>query len=174
MIRATNSNSNSNINSNGRVDIEGPNINLKFAMMDKIPVDDCSSFRDALTGNWNDSPLSLAFFSGKNIQILQNAIRAGVYNKSEGRYTISPQDCDVLKTIMRSMYLQHAVNLSSNYTEQIMALNKLVIDYSITQMYGEIDSYMKYKRDASNMYTLMPYPMLATTKAKTLELKKWF
>ena len=160
--------------SNGRVDIEGPNIRVKFAMMDKIPVDDCSSFRDALTGNWNDSPMSIAFFSNKNIQIIQNGIRAGVYNKSNGSYLISPQDCDVIKTIMRSMYLQHAVNLNSNYREQIAALNKLVIDYAVNQIYGEVDGYLKYKRDASNMYTIMPYPNLVTTKSKTLELKKWF
>ena len=160
--------------SNGRIDIEGPNINVRFGMMDKIPVNDCSSFRDALTGNWNDSPMSIAFFSGKNIQIIQNAIRAGVYNKSNGAFVISPQDCDVIKTIMRSMYLQHAVNLNCNYREQIEALNKLVVDYSVDQIYGEIDGYLKYKRDASNMYTIMPYPTLATTEAKTLELKKWF
>lgn len=162
------------INSNGRIDIEGPNISVRFGMMDKIPVNDCSSFRDALIGNWNDSPMSIAFFSGKNIQIIQNGIRAGVYKRSNGAYIISPQDCDIIKTIMRSMYLQHAVNLNCNYTEQIAALNKLVVDYAIDQIYGEVDGYLKYKRDASNMYTIMPYPTLATTKAKTLELKKWF
>lgn len=160
--------------SNGRIDIEGPNISVKFGMMDKIPLDDCSSFRDALTGNWNDSPMSIAFFSSKNIQIIQNGIRAGVYNKSNGTYLISPQDCDIIKTIMRSMYLQHAINLNTNYREQIAALNKLVIDYAITQIYGEVDGYLKYKRDASNMYTIMPHPTLVTTKSKTLELKKWF
>ena len=50
----------------------------------------------------------------------------------------------------------------------------LVIDYSVKQIYGEIDGYMKYKRDASNMYTLMPRPILESTKTKQLELKKWF
>ena len=165
---------NQNINSNGRVNIEGPNINLKFAMMDKIPVNECSSFREALTGNLEDSPLSLAFFSSKNIQIIQNAIRAGIYRKSDGNYLISPQDCDIIKTIMRSMYLQGSVNLLYNYTEQIIGLNTLVINYAVNQIYGEIDGYMKYKRDASNMYSIIPYPTMTTTKAKTLELKKWF
>jgi hypothetical protein len=161
-------------NSNGRINIEGPNISLKFAMMDKMPVNDTSSFRDALKGNLDDTPLSLAFFSGKNIQIIQNAIRVGVYNKSNGKYLISPQDPDVIKTIMRSMYLQGSINALSNYTEQIIGLNKLVVGYAVNQVYGEVDGYMKYKRDASNMYTLIPYPTMATTKAKTLELKKWF
>lgn len=169
-----NMNTINSMNSNGRIDIEGPNTNIRFAMMDKIPVDDCTSFREALTGNYEDSPLSLAFFSKKNIQIIQNAIRAGVYKKSNGMYLISPQDCDVIKTIMRGMFLQGSINLCSNYTEQIIALNKLVIDYSVNQIYGEIEGYIKYKRDASNMYTIMAHPTLSSTKAKTLELKKWF
>lgn len=160
--------------SNGRVNIEGPNLASKFLMMDKIPVNDCSSFRDALNGNQTQTPLSLAFFSGKNIKILQNGIRAEVYKKSDEHYLIDEQDCDVLKAIMRGIFLQHSVNLPYNYTQQIEDLNKLVIDYSVTQILGEIDGYMKYKRDASNMYTLMPRPMLETTKDKQLELKKWF
>jgi len=160
--------------SNGRVDIEGPNTATRFSMMDKIPVNECISFREALNGNWTDTTLSLSFFCEKNIEILQNGIRAGVYKKSDGQYLIDRQDCDVLKTIMRGIYLQNSVNIPYNYTEQIEGLNKLVIDYSVQQIIGEIDGYMKYKRDASNMYTLMPPPTLETTKDKVLELKKWF
>ena len=74
--------------SNGRVDILGPNTNVMFSMMDKIPVSQCSSFRDAMTGNWNDTPLSVAFFSRNNMKIIQNGIRVGVYNKSNGHYII--------------------------------------------------------------------------------------
>jgi hypothetical protein len=116
----------------------------------------------------------LAFFSEQNIKILQNGIRAGVYKRSDGQYLIGEQDCDVLKTIMRGIYLQNAINLPYNYTEQIEGLNTLVMEYSIHQILGEADGYMKYKRDASHMYTLLPTPILETTKNKTLELKKWF
>ena len=160
--------------SNGRVDIEGPNTATRFSMMDKIPVNDCTSFRDALTGNWNDSTLSLAFFSEQNIKILQKGIRAGVYKRSDVQYLIGEQDSDVLKTIMRGIYLQNSINLPYNYKEQIEGLNTLVMEYSIHQILGEADGYMKYKRDASHMYTLLPTPILETTKDKVLELKKWF
>lgn len=164
----------SNKTYNGRVNIESPNMNIRFAMMDRIPVDDCTSFRDALTGNLTDTPLSQAFFSCKNIQIIQNAIRAGVYKKSNGIFLIDPQDYDVIKTIMRGIYLQNAINVQSNYTEQIVALNKLVVDYSVDQILGEAEGYMKYKRDVSTMYMPMSLPSLETTKNKTLELKQWF
>ena len=52
--------------------------------------------------------LSDTFFSSQNIQLLQNSIRAGVYNMSNGKFTIGPQDCDTLKIIMRSIFLQYA------------------------------------------------------------------
>ena len=74
---------------NGRVNILGPNIDVRFAMSDRIPVNSVNySCRDAMTGNWNDTLLSNAYFSGKNIQILQNGIRAGVYNKSNQQYKL--------------------------------------------------------------------------------------
>lgn len=159
---------------NGRVNIESPNLSIRFAMTDRIPVDDCSSFRDALTGNLTETVMSQAFFSGKNIRIIQNGIRAGVYEKSQGQYLIDEQDCDVIKTIMRAMYLQNSINAPNNYTEQIAALNKLVIDFSVKQVLGEAEGYMKYKRDISSLYTPMSPPTLETTKSKTLELKPWF
>ena len=90
--------------SNGRIDIESPSPSAQFALFDKIPVSSqCTSFTDAMTGNWNDTPMSMAFFSDKNMQIIQNGIRAGVYNQSGGKYDIGPQDCDNLKMIMRAI-----------------------------------------------------------------------
>ena len=94
--------------SNGRLDIESPSPSAQFALFDRIPISSqCKSFTDAMTGNWNDTPMSLAFFSDQNMQIIQNGIRAGVYNQSGGKYDIGPQDCDNLKMIMRAIYFQH-------------------------------------------------------------------
>ncbi len=73
-----------NFASNGRVDILGP-IGPQFQLSDKIPIKQCVSFRDALTGQWTDTLLSCTFFSKENIQILQNAIRKGVYDRSNGQ-----------------------------------------------------------------------------------------
>ena len=57
---------------NGRVNILQPDTKAQFAMYDRIPAHQPSSYRDALQGNWKDSPLSLAYFSKQNIIILQN------------------------------------------------------------------------------------------------------
>lgn len=163
------------MNNNGRINIITPDINVKFNMMDKIFVDDCTSFRDTINVNYTNTPLIDAFFSSKNIQIIQNAIRANIYKISNGEYIISQQDCDTLKIIMRGVFLQHSMNMQSNYTEQISQLNEMVIEFSVKQLVGEIESYLKYKRDVSTLATPMPLPIMSSTvKTKQLELKQWF
>jgi hypothetical protein len=143
-------------------------------MSDRIPVNQCSSFREAMVGNWNDTALSVAFFSGQNIKILQNGIRAGVYNKSNGQYVIGEQNCDELKIIMRSVFLQYSKNLSVDIPGQIEKLNKYVLIYAVNQVYGEADGYMKYKRDASTLVVPLSTPILTYSSDKQLELKPWF
>ena len=162
-------------NSNGRVNILGPNLDERFSMSDRIPINSTKySFRDAMTGNWYDTQLSNAFFSANNVQIVQNGIRSGVYNKSNKQYVIGEQNQDELKIIMRSIFLQYSKNLPDNIPRQINELNKYVFDYAINQVYNEADGYMKYKRDASTMWTPLAPPILSYSNDKQLELKKWF
>ena len=154
-----------------------PNTNALFAMKDKIAaggVTGATDFRGAMTGNWYNTRLSDAFFSAANIQALQNGLRAGVYRRSNGQYVISEQNPDELKIIMRSIFLQYSANDATGIPKQIAALNALVLDYAVGQVYGEAEGYMKYIRDASQMYTPMARPVMSTTNDKQLLLKKWF
>jgi hypothetical protein len=156
---------------NGRVNIMGPNIDMKFAMTDKMPL---SSFTDAMTGNWYNTDLSVTFFSVQNIRILQNGIRAGVYHRSNGHYIIGEQSADELKIIMRSIFLQNAQNLPQSITQQIQALNTLVLEFAVPQVFGEAEGYMKYKSDASTLVVPLAPPILSYSNDKQLELKPWF
>ena len=158
---------------NGRIDIISPTLNNQFELSDKIPVHTTAAFRDAMTGNWMNTPLSLAYFSSENINIIQNNIRKGVYDKSNGEFVIGLQDEDELKIIMRSVFLQNSLNLETNIREQIRDLNALVESYAIEQVYKEAISYLKYKRDASNMYALLALPSNSSTRGKTLELQRF-
>lgn len=161
--------------SNGRVNILGPNVEDRFALTDRIPLNSTKySFRDAMSGNWYDTQLSNAFFSAANIQIIQNGIRAGVFNRSNKQYVISEQSMDELQIIMRSIFLQNSKNLPTGIPKQISDLNKIVFDFAINQVYGEADGYMKYKKDASTMWTPIAMPILSYSNDKQLELKKWF
>ena len=159
---------------NGRVDIKSPDTSNLFAMYDKIPANQCVTFRNPTEGLWDETNLSKAFFSHQNIKILQNGIRAGVYHRSNGQYVIGPQDCDSLKIIMRSVYLQYAANQLTNITQQIVELNKIVLNYCIQQVYGEAQGYIKYIDDASTLVVPIAHPIMANNTDRTLELKTWF
>jgi hypothetical protein len=170
---------NSTKSSNGRVDIinktTAPDISNLFSLYDKIPANQCVTFREPTLGQWDETPLSNAYFSENNIQILQNGIRAGVYKKSNNQYVIGAQDCDSLKIIMRSVFLQHAANQPQNISEQIEELNKIVLDYCIFHVYSEAQSYMKYLYDVTTLAVPLAHPSLETQKDKNnYKMPTWF
>lgn len=163
-----------NKTNNGRVDIKTPNTSKLFQMYDKIPANQCTTFRSATEGLWDSTTLSQVFFSEQNIQIIQNAIRAGVYKRSNGQYTIGPQDCDSLKIIMRSVFLQYSANQPNNITEQVTELNKIVLEYCIQQVYSEAQGYMTYVNDVSTLVVPIERPVMTSNNDRQLELKSWF
>lgn len=170
---------NSAKSSNGRVDVfgskEGPDISNLFAMYDKIPANQCTTFREPTLGQWDETPLSKSYFSRNNIQIIQNGIRAGVYKRSNGQYTVAPQDCDSLKIIMRSIFLQHSVNLDQNIQGQIEELNKMVLAYCIHNVYSEAQSYMKYLYDVDTLAVPLATPvMVSQNDRRNYKMPSWF
>jgi hypothetical protein len=163
-----------NKTNNGRIDIKTPNTSTLFQMYDKIPANQCVTFRNPTEGLWNSTSLSQAFFSQENIQIIQNGIRAGVYEMSNGQYVIGPQDCDSLKIIMRSVFLQHSSNKPGDFQNQITELNKIVLNYCIQQVYSEAQGYIKYINDVSTLAVPISHPVMANNNDRQLELKSWF
>ena len=163
---------------NGRVDVSRtapPDISNLFALYDKIPAVQCATFRDATTGIWNESALSGAFFSSQNIEILQNGIRAGVYEMSNHQYVVGVQACDPLKIIMRSTFLQHSTNQPDNIPGQIAALNKIVLEYCIKHVYGEAKGHMKYLTDVDTLAVPIALPVMASQNDKrNYKMPNWF
>jgi hypothetical protein len=159
---------------NGRVNIKTPNTSSLFQLYDKIPANQCTTFRSATEGLWDETTLSRTFFSQQNISILQNGLRAGVYKRSNGQYLIAPQDCDSLKIVMRSIFLQYAANQPLNVTDQIEQLNKMVLDYCIQQVYSEAQGYMKYVDDVSTLVVPIAHPVQACNTDRQLEFTRWF
>lgn len=162
--------------SNGRIDLlNPPDISNLFAMYDRIPANQCTTFRNATLGQWDETPLSTAFFSKENIQILQNGIRAGVYHKSNGQYVIGPQDCDSLKIIMRGIFLQYAANLPTKISKQIEELNKMVLEFAVPKVFGETKGYIKYLYDASTLVVPLAQPVCETQYDKNeYKMPNWF
>jgi len=157
---------------NGRVNINVPNIQNKFKMFDKIPVDS-RTYHDALNGNTYSTQLSDLYFSKENVQIIQNGIRAGVYNRSPEKHIISNQNLDTIHIIMRSIFLQESKNLPDNITQQIKELNDMVIEDIVSKLLGEIEGYLTYRKDISEIPEPLDKPK-SDNIAKQLEFKKFF
>jgi uncharacterized membrane protein YvbJ len=118
--------------------------------------------------------LSNAFFSKENTQIIQNGIRAGVYKKSGETQTISEQDYDTLKIIMRNVFLENSKNQPNNIRQQIAELNQIVLNYCIDQVMGELKGYMTYLKDITTMHVPIDHPKMSNVKHKDLQMKSWF
>ena len=61
-----------------------------------------------------------------------------------------------------------------NIPQQIQTLNKLVLDYSVKQVYGEAVGYNYYKMDISSLNVPIAPPQHSRPNNKQLELKNWF
>jgi hypothetical protein len=162
---------------NGRVNLlkmnEDPT--AVFRMQERIAIKNkATEYREALNGTWENNVLSELFFSAKNVQILQNAIRAGVYKMSNDKYIVAPPNTDTLKIIMRSVYLQNAEHIPNKVTEEIEKLNQIVLDYAIPSTYNEAVGYEKYCQDQSTLIVPLEMPLHHDRQYKQLELKPWF
>jgi hypothetical protein len=167
---------NKNIKYNGRVNILEPeDKNARFKMFEKIAIKNKSTeYRESLINVWENNVLAQVFFSAENIQIIQNAIRKGVYDMSKEKYNVPNQNIDALKIIMRSTYLTYAEHHPDNITGQVERLNKLVLDYCVPFVFNETKFYMKYLEDQSTI--AMPFDKTNKNDRvyKQLEPKFWF
>jgi hypothetical protein len=160
---------------NGQVDILTPETHEeRIKMTERIALKNKpTDFRDALGGNWEKNILSDVYFSAGNIQILQNGLRAGVYELSKGKFVVPPQNVDNLKIIMRSTFLQYAQFDMKNVTNEVERLNKIVLGYAIPSLYGDCVSYSIYAQDQSTLVMPIDLPVQNDRNYKTLELKPW-
>ena len=115
---------------------------------------------DMLRGNWDHTALSDAFFTRKNVDIIQLEIQKEVYRISgPKKWAIGPQDVDEIKMIMRAMYLQYAKNNPFNIEGQMEELNQLVVKWSVPRIMSEIEQYNYYLNDISHLPVPLQQPM---------------
>tara|TARA_B100000674_G_scaffold394557_1_gene338905 strand:- start:63 stop:680 length:618 start_codon:yes stop_codon:yes gene_type:complete len=156
---------------NGRINLLDK-VNIKFGMQDKIQiVDKSTDYREALNGGWENNLLSDVFFCKENIDIIQNGIRKYVYENTEKIIDLQP--IDQIKIIMRSIYLQTAKNIADDISYQVSELNKKVINECVCKIVTELNSYLKFKRDVSNLSIPIDRPK-STYVDQSLEWKGHF
>jgi hypothetical protein len=161
------------MDSNGRIDLLSYQGGTPLFLKDKIlPKSKIQPF-NALQHTLQNNQLSVLFFSTKNIQIIENAIKAGVYQMSNKTHVIDTQNRDQLYVIMRATFLNYSVNQPDEITKQIEVLNSRVISYCVPKIYGEIQGYLQYKRDISTLAVPLANPAYYH-KDTTVELKQFF
>uniref|UniRef100_A0AB39J981 Minor capsid protein P8 central region domain-containing protein n=1 Tax=Florenciella sp. virus SA2 TaxID=3240092 RepID=A0AB39J981_9VIRU len=160
--------------SSGRIDLDPNENGTPIFMYDKIPKNEKTNYYNATQYMIEQTQLSVCYFSKENIQIIQNSIRAKIFDMTKQK--IDYQNYDELKMIMRSIYLQHSMHKPDNITQQIEDLNQKVLEYVIPNVYGELTSYLKYKKDISSIPEPIQRPEYIQNENnnKTLELKTFF
>ena len=98
--------------------------------------------------------LSRTFFSNDNVERLQRQIIQEVYRVSNKQ--IGKQSYQELQIIMKSMYLQYGRNLPTDIEEQVLVLNKYVIDECVRIIVPNVLQYNKYLEDITSPIPIMP------------------
>lgn len=151
---------------NGRINLQGPDISKLFEIYEQIPSKEQVSLRNPISTVWEDSILSEAFFSIANTKIIQNAIRANVFRKTNK--IISPVDDDILTMTMKTIFIGNAKNLPNNITNQIKNINNIVINFSVDRVLLNLKGHLHYLNDISTLPKPNDRPML--TDSKHIEL----
>ena len=130
----------------------------------------CNNVKDTiLYGTWTRSTLSDSFFSKKNMDNLQDMLRYQVYIASGGKYQIGKQSNVELTVIMRAIFLQYSKSLPDQITEQIIELNRQVIDYILQPIISEIKQWIFYSQDIQKLPMPLELPKNLSSKGtKTL------
>ena len=100
--------------------------------------------------------LSRTFFSNDNVERLQLQIINEVYKQSQNKTKIGKQSYQELQIIMKSMYLQYGRNLPTNIEEQVLTLNKYVVDECVRIVLPNVTQYSKYLTDITSPIPVMP------------------
>lgn len=116
--------------------------------------------RDIVKTMVERSPVSDMFFADVNMKHLKKVICDTVYQRSGGKYVISPdaQSDNDLLIVMRSIYLEHAQHLPYQIKEQVANLNYQVIIDLVPRVMSNAQQHLAYIRDHSQQHLVMDRP----------------
>ena len=117
--------------------------------------------QDQLTPTKN--PETASFFSKFN--------KTPIFYMQPPLFYKNKQNIDVLKQVMRHMYMEYVTNQPDNITEQVERLNTIVLDYLVPKVYSEAIGYLKYLEDASRLVVPIELPVQPDRVYKQLELQ---
>ena len=130
----------------------------------------------AIEGISEKTLMSDIFLSQKNMNLIQIKIINIIKNKYN--YKISKQSSKELFIVMRSVYLNNAVNNYKNkeeIKEELKKLNNLTLQYCVDNVIKNIKSHEAYLKKINNELEPINLPTNNNIKgSKQLELKPFF
>lgn len=130
----------------------------------------------AIEGISEKTLMSDIFLSQKNMNLIQIKIINIIKNKYN--YKISKQSSKELFIVMRSVYLNNAVNNYKNkeeIKEELKKLNNLTLQYCVDNIIKNIKSHEAYLKKINNELEPINLPTNNNIKgSKQLELKPFF
>ena len=124
----------------------------------------------SLKGIIQETPMSNLFFSDMNVKAIQMTIRYKIHEEKNKK--IAFQSENELFVIMRSIYLQYAnsVLTSDKMLTNLRTLNKMVVDYSISNIGDQLDQYDGYLQKISSAPVPMEHPRAGNTDSYTYDM----
>ena len=147
---------------NGRVIITNNNLQDLNMIEDNNAMKNFQT--EAIYGIQETTTLNQAFFSRKNMTLIQDNIRYNVYLKTDKKHVIGKQSEVELEIIMRSIYLQHSPNLPNQTKEQIKYLNDLVTNWCVEKIIPELYQYLGYLKEVEYMPIPIDLPLNLSSK----------
>ena len=156
-------------NMNGRINIQN-----QFDLFDKIPLEvTATPYSNATRGVYEETNLSVTFFSAENIINLQKAIISNVKQMTE--YNIPAQNEDTLKSVMWGVYMDFAAHNPTKIEEQVKSLNRKVLEQCIPGIVEAIKADIIYRYDISHMHTPIAHSVSTSNKGlQNNEFKTFF
>ncbi len=122
-----------------------------------------------LIGTQEPNWLSRSYFSQKNVDNLQIALRRHIYQLSGGKYDISRQSDEHLILIMQETYEYNArfcdvYTPNKKITQQIAQLNTIVLKRCVKRILTEIEFHLHYLNMIENQPIPVEHPKYLTVK----------
>jgi hypothetical protein len=113
-----------------------------------------------LKGSYQNTTLSVGYFSQKNMSLIQKKIKREVYRASRGEFKLTvDQDESDLIIVMRAIFLDNALHLPYGIDRQIEKLNQQTIEYIVPDMITNIEQQNSYLKDLEEPNKVMDLPI---------------
>jgi len=142
-----------------------------FALMEQFRLrKEATPYNIALRGDKCSNELSRIYFGAENVGRLTARISQEV--EVTAGFAIGPQDQDALKTLMRDVFLEFALNRDDQVERQLAQLDGIVIQRGAKTIIGSAASHQRYLQDISQMHTPICHPIAASIKG-AIPFRPW-